>query len=884
MSSTSQAHPRIQRPTLSMQQQNALATAKGGGFLAVGTIFEFAARFLIALLLARLLGPQDYGLYVLSLTAAGLFTGISLVGLDDALVRYAAILSGRNDRAGLRGALQISLGVPLAAALFVGATLFLTASPVAEGLFEEPRLASLLRLFAVVVPFLTVSNVLAGTARGLRRMDYAAFAENIIQSVVRIVLLAGLALIDGLSLFAAGIVFGVSDIVATITLIILLKREPPLAQPPDEKVRRDFKPLLRFALPLWLSGLLRQFRRNIEILMLGALSGVSSAGVYAIVSRINLVGHVSLLSILVAVRPILAQLHDCGDRDGLSHLYRTATRWALTLNIPFFLIVLLHANEILGMFGDSFAVGTTSLIVVAVAELVNAGTGICGPMIDMTGHTRVKLANSVLWTILTIGAGALFIPRWGVVGAAVASLIGIAATNILAVVELWVLERVRPFDRTFCKPVLAALAALGSGLVLRSWAPDTTGLGLVAQAVTVSAVYAGIVVLLGLEPEDKLVASRTLHKARALIDRRRPLVGNARRSPQGRIAEVVERVPFVDSRRPETRGPIYVGGLDRSGKTTMSAFLTSHPNIAIPPIGSNMWTYFFRQFGDLAETQNLESCLQAMLRYKHVRLLDPEPERIRREFEQGPRTYGRLFALFLMHYAERQGKARWGAQTGLIERYADDLFEAYPGVKVVHMVRDPRDRYEASLELWPHGKGRAGGATARWRYSMELARRNVRRYPDDYTVVRYEDLVLRTEGVLRDVFSFLGEPFDPRTLAMGGAPERRARLRARSTRSSNEAALSDEFIGRFRGRIPPLELTFIQFHAGPMMKELGYQPERLQLSPRTLALFAARTWPNHFGRMVAWRAVEALQQQFPAHFRRRPDRRMIIDASVGSSS
>ena len=45
-------------------------------------------------------------------------------------------------------------------------------------------------------------------------------------------------------------------------------------------------------------------------------------------------------------------------------------------------------------------------------------------------------------------------------------------------------------------------------------------------------------------------------------------------------------------------GPIYIGGLDRCGKTTMRAFLVSHPNIAIPAVGSNMWTYFYGQFGD----------------------------------------------------------------------------------------------------------------------------------------------------------------------------------------------------------------------------------------------------------------------------------------------
>ena len=62
---------------------------------------------------------------------------------------------------------------------------------------------------------------------------------------------------------------------------------------------------------------------------------------------------------------------------------------------------------------------------------------------------------------------------------------------------------------------------------------------------------------------------------------------------------------------PRAAGSIFIGSLDRSGKTTMRAFLASHPNIAIPAVGSNMWTYFYGQFGDLAHRENY-----AIVRYE----------------------------------------------------------------------------------------------------------------------------------------------------------------------------------------------------------------------------------------------------------------------------
>jgi hypothetical protein len=330
------------------------------------------------------------------------------------------------------------------------------------------------------------------------------------------------------------------------------------------------------------------------------------------------------------------------------------------------------------------------------------------------------------------------------------------------------------------------------------------------------------------------------------------------------------------------QGPIYIGGLDRSGKTTMRAFLASHPNIAIPDVGSNMWTYFYGQYGDLGQRENFENCLNDMLHYKHVRFLQPDADRIRQEFWQGAPTYGRLFSLFLIHYAERQGKPRWGAQTGLIERYADHLFAAYPNLKIVHMIRDLRDRYEASLALWPSGKLLAGGATARWLYSTQLAEQHLRNYPNQYKIVRYETLVERPEETLREVCEFLDEEYAPEMLAMAGATKYRDKLLHGAILEPGQSPLSPQYIGLFRDKIPKGEIAFMQFYAGRKMRQYDYKIEPLNFSPVERLRYAFVDWPSQFVRMAFWRTMEAIHQNFPGIVGRKPGSRMIIDAPLNS--
>ncbi|HEX5586230.1 MAG TPA: polysaccharide biosynthesis C-terminal domain-containing protein, partial [Acidimicrobiia bacterium] len=287
---------------------------------------------------------------------------------------------------------------------------------------------------------------------------------------------------------------------------------------PQAEARRDWREIFGFAFPLWLSGLLRQCRSYLAALILGASGTPVAVGVFAVVTNINTVAHVCLLSIYVAVRPTLAQLHDRGDHDGLRSVYVAATRWSLVLNFPFFLVTVLYPEALLNVFGGAFAAGATALIVLSLSELVNAATGICGPIIDMTGHTRLKLVNSVVWTVLVIATSAVLIPAWGVVGAAAASFIAVVAVNVLCVVEVWIVERLLPYDVSFVKPLVAGTVAFVAGVALAHWMPVGTDLGrAIAQSIVIVGLYAGLLVLLGLAAEDRLVLRRVGHKVLAAV-------------------------------------------------------------------------------------------------------------------------------------------------------------------------------------------------------------------------------------------------------------------------------------------------------------------------------------------------------------------------------
>lgn len=197
---------------------------------------------------------------------------------------------------------------------------------------------------------------------------------------------------------------------------------------------------------------------------------------------------------------------------------------------------------------------------------------------------------------------------------------------------------------------------------------------------------------------------------------------------------------------------------------------------------------------------------------------------------------------------------------------------------MLHLIRDPRDRWEAVKARWGDGHGGVGGSTARWRYSARLAVRNVARYAERYAVIRFEDLVLRPEATLQAICGRISEPYVASMLAMTDAPEYRAKLSedpARADPSAGPAPLDARYVGRHRGRISDRHVAFIEGAAGLEMAHFDYALARPHLHGGDRFAYRLATWPLNEVRLGAWMARERLQQRAPGRLGRRPSRDKI---------
>lgn len=498
-------------------QSSILTAAKGGGVLFSSTMVAYGLRFGLVIITARQLGSQQLGLFRLTVSIASIISGFAMLGMTVALVRYVAVYASRQDKAGLRGALQLGIALPAGLSLLAAAGLFALAEPIADKLFQKPELVPLLRIGCLVLVSRTVLQVTAAATRGSKIMQYSAFAQQLLLPGTRLLLTIVLSVTVGLTAGLAVGVHAAGMFAGAFVLLYFLDKLFSLRLPPY-KARRDSRQILGYALPVYLSGRLTTFSNELRTLFLGAWSTPSSVGVFSVATQVGTFGWMFHASYGMASAPVIAELHDDGAWDQMRIHYQTMTKWILTVNLPVFLIILLFPGPLLSIFGEGFTGGTLALSILAWANLARTGGGISGTVIDMTGHTGLKVVNTCVALALTIGLGYVLIPVWDVTGAAIGTLAASAMASTLTVAEVFILFRLIPYNSSFLKPIAAGAAAAMAGLAVSTLLPIALELvrAVIAAGMLV-AVYALVLILLRFSPEDRALLAPVRQRAAGLF-------------------------------------------------------------------------------------------------------------------------------------------------------------------------------------------------------------------------------------------------------------------------------------------------------------------------------------------------------------------------------
>ncbi len=296
----------------------------GSGF---GRFLGLAFNFLTA----RVAGEALFGLYTLTQTVVNYLVALANFGLDQAVVRFAAIHRGTGDEPRLKGVVLQGLAVNASLGLLGGAGLYLLAPRISVSLFHKPELTVFLKWVALAVPFIALLNIFFGITQGLRLMKHTPLIRDLGYPVLKLVV--------AVALFAAGMragaIIGAQVSTAVVwglaSLGILFQVLRPLLAGRRAVFERG---LIGFGFPLFLNDFVLKSFRWSDVLFLGLFRGSADIGVYRIAQITSEISRIIYQSFKTTFAPVISLLHHRGEKETLRRQYVITSKWAFAVSFP----------------------------------------------------------------------------------------------------------------------------------------------------------------------------------------------------------------------------------------------------------------------------------------------------------------------------------------------------------------------------------------------------------------------------------------------------------------------------------------------------------------------------------------------------------------------
>jgi len=386
-------------------------------------------------LLAWLLPPQSLGAYFLAFSIVTATSLLSLMGLDQAVVRFLGESIGLNQFQRARRVLRKVLVLGTLGAVAVGVVYLFLGHFVGLFLLHAPQLVQVTGLIALWMVVLAGQLLLAETFRGLHDIRLASIFFSLANGVLLTASLGVLWLLEGEASLAVVILLAAgSNFVSMVLAAGLLYRRVasfPLKGTADDTI--GYGSVLRIGLPLMVvnMALLVLGQGWVDLWILSAFRSAEEVAIFGAAARLGVLVAMPILVVNSVVSPLIAQMYAQERPQELEHTLRAAATLAAIPAFAALVGCVLVGGPILGLiFGDYYRAGAMALALLSFAQFINVWVGPSGSMLTMAGHQTAAMVITIVGGLVMIIAGLGLAGPYGATGVAVATAAGVIVTNL----------------------------------------------------------------------------------------------------------------------------------------------------------------------------------------------------------------------------------------------------------------------------------------------------------------------------------------------------------------------------------------------------------------------------------------------------------------------
>lgn len=410
--------------------QNTIYTYMGFAIGAVNTLFLYT----------NFLSDQYYGLVGYILSASNILMPLLTFGVQNTLVKFYSSFKDDSEQGKFTYMMFL---LPLLIIIPVGILGIAGYDIVVSFLSRKNQIVSdyvwVIYITAIAMAYFEV--FFAWTKVHMKTV-YGNFLKEVFLRIIVMLLLFAV-FFNWLS--AEGFIFGMMLAYILRMLLMMLSaikvKRPVLVR----SLPNDSSKIIRYTSLIILAGSIAMILLDVDKFMIGQYESIENIAFYNVAVYMAAVIVVPARAMHQITYPLTARLLNEKDKAGLSNLYKRSSLNLFIIGGLIFLLVVLNANQLYLIIPEQYRGGVSVVFLIAVAKLFECLLGNNNSILFNSDYYRMVLFFGVFLAVLTIFLNTVFIPLWGINGAAFATLMSFVAYSLIKIWFVYNKLQMHPF-------------------------------------------------------------------------------------------------------------------------------------------------------------------------------------------------------------------------------------------------------------------------------------------------------------------------------------------------------------------------------------------------------------------------------------------------------
>lgn len=425
--------------------KNTIATYIGFAVGAWNTLFLYT----------NFLTEEYYGLVGFLLSAATIMMPFTAFGVHNTIVKFYASFKNKSEQ---QNFMSLMLYLPLLVIIPVGILGYLGYEMIVNFLAEENPIIEnyvwMIYLIAIAMAYFEVFYAWV-------RVEMQSVFGNFMKEVYHRVVISGLLFAVYFDLLSQE-QFIWSLVAVYFSKMLIMKlyamriRFPKLTFYIPENIGS----IIKYSALIIIAGSIALVLLDIDKVMIGKYLPIENVAYYNVAVFIAMVIAVPARAMNQITYPLTAKLINEKQFQALKELYQKSSLTLFVISGLVFLLIILNINQMYLIIPEQYNAGIFVVFLVSFSKLLDNLLGINNAILYNSDYYRLTIVLGVLLAVLTVVLNVLLIPKYGINGAAVATVVSLVVYSIAKIAVVQWKFKMHPFSSETRK-VFLLIAGLG---------------------------------------------------------------------------------------------------------------------------------------------------------------------------------------------------------------------------------------------------------------------------------------------------------------------------------------------------------------------------------------------------------------------------------------